>query len=178
MKSARELRRVQLSHLTAMLKAIPAPRTEKEAACLRAIEHISPEDLSTLTQVKVAMAALQNQFCRVPDLRCSAFIEKLRLEFEIRKLSPQVRREVKKPPNTADPDKYITAFWKNVDKTESCWLWTGTKDLHGYPCFWNGKRQVKATKFSYDLKFGPGSSKRYLHHTCGNRACVNPGHLV
>jgi hypothetical protein len=30
------------------------------------------------------------------------------------------------------PEQYAADFWKRVDKTDSCWLWTGALHSAGY----------------------------------------------
>lgn len=68
-------------------------------------------------------------------------------------------------------------FWKHVDKTNSCWNWTGKPNSAGYGrCSIDGKR-VYAHRASYELhkgEIGPGLE---IDHTCHNRVCVNPEHL-
>lgn len=70
-------------------------------------------------------------------------------------------------------------FFKKVNKTQSCWLWTGGKTRGGYGIFsFNGK-QTTAHRFSYEQKNGPIVSEIKMHvdHLCRNRSCVNPDHL-
>lgn len=87
-------------------------------------------------------------------------------------------------------------FWAKVNKNGPvpqnrpelgpCWLWTGSRDNHGY-----GQLQVrsiapypiKAYRFAWEMTRGPilsgvEAGDRYeLDHLCRVRACVNPGHL-
>lgn len=67
-------------------------------------------------------------------------------------------------------------FWSKVDKTDSCWIW---KDCltHGYGYFWNGKKEVRAHRFSYELLKNAIPNGLTIDHLCRNRACVNPSHL-
>ena len=70
----------------------------------------------------------------------------------------------------------LDRFWTKVNKTDSCWLWTGGMDGSGYGRFFNGK-QVTTHRFSYELHKGeipPGIC--VLHH-CDTPLCVNPSHL-
>lgn len=66
-------------------------------------------------------------------------------------------------------------FWEKVNKTDTCWLWTGSKTNWGYGCFWNGKKIVLAHRYSFELM--AGIIKNCALHTCDNRLCVRPDHI-
>jgi hypothetical protein len=68
-------------------------------------------------------------------------------------------------------------FWSYVHKTENCWLWTAGKFASGYGQFRNGKRKVKAHRYSYETLIGPVPDGLCLDHLCRVKACVNPAHL-
>lgn len=70
-------------------------------------------------------------------------------------------------------------FWYYVQKTETCWLWTGpvrSKKSH-YGRFQIGNKKVAAHRYSYELHVGPIPEGLYLDHICHNPPCVNPDHL-
>lgn len=85
-------------------------------------------------------------------------------------------------------------FMAKVDKTDTCWLWTGYRDAAGYGHFGSKisgvQRDQPAHRFSYELHIGPiedGAQLDHVCHTldtscmggisCPHRACVNPAHL-
>lgn len=76
-------------------------------------------------------------------------------------------------------------FWEKVEKTDSCWLWTGArKGRRGYAQgygFFNAcegeNKIVNAHRFAYEELVGPIPDGHQLHHLCDNPPCVNPAHL-
>lgn len=81
-------------------------------------------------------------------------------------------------------------FWAKVQRSDACWRWTGAIDRGGYGQFWHpgrGRRgqMVLAHRFAYEDKVGPllhsglpGAKGEVVMHTCDNRWCVRPEHLV
>lgn len=86
-------------------------------------------------------------------------------------------------------------FWRYVEKTDGCWLWTGAR-THGYGNFYvplgDGKyKQIQAHRWAYEALVGPipdGATLDHLCHTraittcrdgkaCPHRRCVRPDHL-
>lgn len=69
-------------------------------------------------------------------------------------------------------------FWKHVQKTDTCWLWTSSRDGGGY-----GQLRISSTKktkvhrYSYQLHIAPPPAEIDVLHTCDTPSCVNPAHL-
>ncbi len=68
-------------------------------------------------------------------------------------------------------------FWEKVEKTATCWLWTGALQPNGYGRFQN----YLAHRYAYELLVGPIPSGLTIDHVktrgCKHRNCVNPAHL-
>ena len=75
------------------------------------------------------------------------------------------------------PRPLLERFMSHVQKTETCWLWTGKKSKQGYgdlACFGTG---MIASRLSYELLVGRIPRYIQVNHTCNNPPCVNPDHL-
>lgn len=68
-------------------------------------------------------------------------------------------------------------FWSKVDKTDSCWLWTGALHDLGYARFQSDGKRVYAHRYSYELVNGSIPDGLTIDHLCRVRHCVNPDHL-
>ncbi|MHA7210822.1 HNH endonuclease signature motif containing protein [Arthrobacter sp. MDT1-65] len=69
-------------------------------------------------------------------------------------------------------------FWEKVEKTDTCWNWTGYVQKNGYGKFRRGDEpMVTAHRMSYELANGPIPKGLMVDHLCHNRACVNDSHL-
>lgn len=75
---------------------------------------------------------------------------------------------------------YFERFWNRVEKTESCWNWTGHVSKKGYGRSGIGHEWIKtraAHRASYEMKNGPLPGGLQIDHLCHNRRCVRPDHL-
>lgn len=68
-------------------------------------------------------------------------------------------------------------FLQYVDRTDSCWLWTGGINQHGYSKFWDGQKLTSGHRTSFALFVGPLVDGMEIDHLCRVRHCVNPAHL-
>jgi hypothetical protein len=81
-------------------------------------------------------------------------------------------------------------FWLNVDKTDTCWHWTGTLGDDGYGRLSIDNKYTLAHRFAYTLLVGPIPDELVIDHECHNRdlscpggpcehrRCVNPAHII
>lgn len=75
---------------------------------------------------------------------------------------------------SATPDeKTIACFWARVNKTPTCWLWTGFLDKDGYGRYMH----YRAHRLSLILVIGAIADGMEVDHICRVRGCVNPEHL-
>ena len=70
-------------------------------------------------------------------------------------------------------------FLSKVKKTNSCWIWKASVNgANNYGAFWDGKRIVRAHRFSFELFNGKIKKNKIIMHSCDNPKCVNPDHLI
>lgn len=81
------------------------------------------------------------------------------------------------------PRDPLTRFWPKVEKTETCWLWTGAKTKAGYGMFGLNRgvglpqKMTMAHRYSWEIANGPIPPGIFVDHMCHTKACVNPRHL-
>jgi hypothetical protein len=91
--------------------------------------------------------------------------------------SPAAREQMKNA-RRRDARRGTKRMWVDhveIGDPQECWRWHGSLDGRGYPQANVGGKIQRVHRLLTELM---GSTPRYAHHSCGNRACVNPGHLV
>lgn len=68
-------------------------------------------------------------------------------------------------------------FWRKVEKTGTCWLWTGAKFENGYGAIWTNPDTQRAHRVSWELNCGKIPLGLIVCHKCDNPPCVRPDHL-
>jgi hypothetical protein len=68
-------------------------------------------------------------------------------------------------------------FFQKVNKTNSCWLWTGALSSRGYGSFGVNGKTTAAHRYSYQMHIGEIPKGLVICHTCDTPSCVNPDHL-
>lgn len=69
-------------------------------------------------------------------------------------------------------------------KVSECWLWTGSKERHGYGLAYIGRKadgrveRHYAHRVAYALQHGSAPAGLEVMHCCDVPSCVNPDHLT
>ena len=74
-------------------------------------------------------------------------------------------------------DTIESRFWPKINRTTTCWLWTGAKHPFGYGSFRFKGKHFLAHRLSFELTNGAVSKDLLVCHKCDNPPCVRPTHL-
>ncbi len=78
-------------------------------------------------------------------------------------------------------EPYCRRFWSYVEKTATCWLWTGGHDGNGYGnirLLGRFGAKFATHRLSYEMECGAKiATGQTLDHLCRNIKCVRPDHL-
>jgi len=68
-------------------------------------------------------------------------------------------------------------FWDRVNRTATCWLWTGPLKEGRYGSFYFKGKGDRAHRVSWIIAWGDIPKGICVLHKCDNTLCVNPEHL-
>lgn len=76
----------------------------------------------------------------------------------------------------------VEHFWRRVDKTSDCWLWTGEVNNKGYGVYMlyegDGREKLLAHRFSALMAgMSVHTPSDVVMHSCDTPNCVRPQHL-
>lgn len=82
------------------------------------------------------------------------------------------------PPGDRRPATAIERFWRHVERSAGCWLWTAGCQSNGYGTFQVavGDRRL-AHRYSWSVHHGEIPAGLNVLHRCDTPACVRPDHL-
>jgi hypothetical protein len=69
-------------------------------------------------------------------------------------------------------------FWSRVEKTPTCWLWTGACDTGGYGQRSVNGKQVLVHRWLFETLIGPIPRGYVPDHVCRVRRCVNLDDMI
>lgn len=98
---------------------------------------------------------------------------------EANEVVPRAQKEIKLTP--ADEAR----FWAKVDKSggsDACWLWTASKNKHGYGHLKADGAMIRAHRIAWAITNGQIPHDGSYHgicvcHKCDVKLCCNPSHL-
>lgn len=74
-------------------------------------------------------------------------------------------------------DTVLERFWEKVNKTETCWLWTGPLFRGRGMLYKMGRKMMYANRVSWMIHHGDIPTGLNVLHTCDVGHCVRPDHL-
>lgn len=93
-------------------------------------------------------------------------------------LCVKVEHAIRRPRKGYDTkNERFWELWKNIDKAEGCWRWSGGFFTTGYGSFSENGKNIGAHRVAYEMFVGPIPEGLYVLHHCDNPPCVRPDHL-
>lgn len=89
----------------------------------------------------------------------------------------QIWRSGALPESPPIPDSDDARIWPRIEKTPTCWLWTGARVRNGYGTARIEGRNGVIHRWVYEQLVGPIPAGMQLDHLCRVRHCCNPDHL-
>jgi hypothetical protein len=74
-------------------------------------------------------------------------------------------------------DELLFRFHANVNKTDTCWLWTGCLNNSGYGTINMDGKSKLVHRLAWDLFKSEKIGTAFVLHICDVKNCVNPSHL-
>ena len=74
--------------------------------------------------------------------------------------------------------KQVDLFWSHVDKSGDCWNWTARHTRDGYGAIHWGRKAYSAHRVAYTIATNDYPDGFCIMHTCDNKSCCNPSHLI
>lgn len=66
-----------------------------------------------------------------------------------------------------------------LDEESFCMVWKRATSKDGYPRIaWKGNQNTRVNRLMAELKYNKDISTFIVRHTCDNKKCINPEHLI
>lgn len=81
-------------------------------------------------------------------------------------------------PRGSSPEEALRFAGWQVDHGSQCWNFAGHLDADGYGVITKGSAPYRAHRAAHEVWIGPIPGGHLIRHTCDNRRCINPSHLL
>lgn len=76
-----------------------------------------------------------------------------------------------------DPLHPIIKLLTNIKAAGDCWEWQRSTS-RGYGNIWVNGKALSTHRYTYELAHGQIPDGMFVLHSCDNKKCCNPGHLI